>query len=323
MPANRYIPSQLIEKTMHKNLSDSRFATLPAVDQTPAQMVALQRVRAGEAVVTAISDGFLEIDAAYLSNITPDQANSALAAEFIKAAPVATGVNAYLIAMAGRTILVDTGGANYSPALGKLIPSLELAGVSPDQVDAVLMTHLHVDHVGGLVTADKATFPNAELHVHANDVAYFTSADNRAATPEAFRGSFDMAQEAFAVYDGRVRTFSGDIEIFPGIRSRELFGHTPGHSGFVVGQGEDALFIWGDIVHVGPIQFAKPEVGIAYDWDGKAAIATRRAVLRQVAADRTRIAGMHINFPGIGHVKPLASGDGYDFKPASWTYTLD
>jgi glyoxylase-like metal-dependent hydrolase (beta-lactamase superfamily II) len=300
-----------------------KFAILPAVAQTTAQVVALQRVRAGDAVGTAISDGFLEIDVAYLSNITPDQANAALAAEFIKASPVATGVNAYLVSMGDRTILVDSGGAGYAPALGKLLPGLEVAGVSPDQIDAILLTHLHVDHVGGLVTAGKATFPNAELHIHANDVAYFSSADNRAATPDAFRVSFDKAQEALAVYEGRVRTFSGDTEIPPGIRSRELFGHTPGHSGFVVGQGEDALFIWGDIIHVGPIQFAKPDVGIAYDVDGETAIATRKDVLRQVAADRTRIAGMHINFPGIGHVKPLASGKGYDFEPASWTYALD
>jgi glyoxylase-like metal-dependent hydrolase (beta-lactamase superfamily II) len=296
------------------------FAQAPA--GAPAQVVALQRTTAGKAVVTAISDGFLQIDVAYLSNITPEAANAILAQEFIKASPVTTGVNTYLVTLDGRNILIDTGGAGYTPDLGRLSAGLEAAGVAPADIDAILLTHLHVDHIGGLLADGKAAFPNAELHVHAEDVAHFTSAEKKAAAPEAFRANFDMAGAALAAYGDRVKTFSGEVEMVPGIRSRELFGHTPGHCGFVVGEGEDALLIWGDIVHVGPVQMAKPEVGIAFDVDGALAIATRQRILEEVARDRTRVAGMHISFPGIGNVRKLEAGDGYDFEPAAWTYAI-
>lgn len=304
-----------------------KLSILPALAQapagSPAQVVALQRTTAGKAVVTAISDGFLQIDVAYLSNITPEAANAILADEFMKASPVTTGVNTYLVTVDGKNILIDTGGAGYTPDLGRLSAGLEAAGVTPADIDAILLTHLHVDHIGGLLADGKAAFPNADLHVHANDVAHFTSAENKAAAPEAFRPNFDMAQAAVTAYGDRVKTFSGEEEVVPGIRSRELFGHTPGHCGFVVGEGEEALFIWGDIVHVGPVQMAKPDVGIAFDVDGAMAIATRQRIFEEVAGDRTRIAGMHISFPGIGHVRKLAEGEGYDFEPAEWTYAIE
>lgn len=304
-----------------------KFAVLPASAQTAApavsQVVALQRFKAGDAVVTAISDGFLPIDVAYLSNITPEEANAALANQFFGPSPVVTGVNTYLVTTGERNVLIDAGGAGYAPDMGKLVAGLEAAGVAPGDISAVLLTHLHVDHIGALVTNGAATFPNAEIHVHENDVAFFSSAESKAAAPEPFKVFFDKAVEALAVYEGKVKTFTGETEVVPGIVTRELFGHTPGHSGFVVGTGEDALFVWGDIVHVGPVQMARPDVGIAFDADGAAAIATRKAIFEKVAAEKTRIAGMHIAFPGIGHLVKLAEGDGYDFEPSSWVYALD
>jgi len=200
--------------------------------------------------VTAISDGFIEIDVAHLSNTTPEAANAILVNAFIKASPVTTGVNSYLVQRDGKNILIDTGGAGFTPSLGNLAAGLDAAGIAPADIDAVLMTHLHVGHIGGLVADGKAAFPKARLHVHANDVAYFSSAELKAAAAEPLKAGFDMAQAALAAYGDRVKVFSGGVEVLPGIRTRELFGHTPGHSGYDIGEGEDALFIWGDIVHV-------------------------------------------------------------------------
>lgn len=300
-----------------------KFVIVPVRGQTgksATQFIALQRVRAGDAVVTAISDGFTQIDVAFLSNITPKAANEILSAKFIEPSPAVIGVNTYLVQRGDRTILIDAGGAGFAPNMGKMLAGLEAAGVATADIDVILLTHLHVDHIGALVTDGRPTFPNADLHVHQNDVAFFINAGNRAAAPPDFRSFFDKAKEAVDVYGDRVKTFTGETEVVPGITSRELFGHTPGHCGFVIGSGDESLFVWGDIVHVAPIQMAKPEVGIAFDVDGAAAVKTRKLVLARVAAERTRIAGMHIAFPGIGHVAKLASGEGYDFVPSPWVY---
>lgn len=300
-----------------------KLAPLPASAQTgggAAQVVALQRVMAGDATVTAISDGFALIDNALLSNITPEEADRLLAAQFERRSPAVAGVNTYLVATGDRTVLIDAGGAGFSPDMGKLLVGLEAAGVPPADIDTILLTHLHIDHIGALVTDGQPTFVNADIHVHENEVAYFTSEAARAAAPVDFQSFFDRARKVIDVYGERVKPFAGEAELVAGIASRELFGHTPGHCGFVIGSGDEALFIWGDIVHVGPVQMARPDVGVAFDVDGDGAMATRKRVLAMVAEDRMRIAGMHIAFPGIGHVVKLADADGYDFEPSSWVY---
>lgn len=301
-----------------------KFAVLPArAAAAGAQVVAVQRLKAGDALVSAISDGFLSIDAGLLTNITPEAAARLLESQFISAPPVTTGINAYLVELGGRRILIDTGGAGFLPSMGRALAGLEALGVGPEAIDAVLQTHLHVDHIGGLLTDGAPTFPKAAIHVHAAEVAFWTDAAQRAAAPDAGKAYFDAAKAVVDAYGDRVRTFSGEAEVVPGIRSRELFGHTPGHTGFLIGSGADPLLIWGDIVHVGPIQMADPEVGVAFDVDPAAAIATRKAILAEVAGSRLRIAGMHIAFPGVGHVVKLPSGDGYDFEPSPWVYALD
>ncbi|UIJ73231.1 MBL fold metallo-hydrolase [Aurantimonas sp. HBX-1] len=305
-----------------------KFALVPAAAQTAtapgvSQVVAVQRLKVGEAIVTAISDGFIPIDTAFLSNVTPEAANEMLAAAFVAAAsPVVTGVNAYVVQLADQTVLIDAGGAGMAPSLGKLMPGLEAAGIAPEDITAVLLTHLHADHIGAMIVDGQPAFPNAAVHVHEIEAAFWTSAENRAAAPDQFKPFFDSAKAVVDGYGDRVKTFTGAAEVVPGITARELFGHTPGHCGYLVGSGEDSLLVWGDIVHVGPVQFAKPDVGIAFDTDGARAVATRQALLAEVAEQRTRVAGMHISFPGVGHVVKAVEDGAYAFQPAPWTYAL-
>ena len=304
-----------------------KFAVVPASAQSTAsgsasQVLALQRLKVGDAVVTAISDGFITIDAALLSNVTPEEANGILSAAFLNAAPVVTGVNAYVVQLADQTVLIDAGGAGFAPSLGQLMPGLEAAGIAPADVTAVLMTHLHPDHIGAMLLEGQPAFANAEVHVHEIESAFWTSADNREAAPDDFKPFFDGAKAVVDAYGDRVRTFSGSAEVLPGITARELFGHTPGHCGFLIGSGEDSLLVWGDIVHVAPVQFARPDVGIAFDADPAMAVATRQAILEEAAAERIRVAGMHISFPGVGHLVKAQQDGAYTFQPSAWTYEL-
>lgn len=153
-----------------------RFATLPAAAKAPmatAQVAALQRISVGDAVVTAISDGFLDLDVALLSNVTPEAAAEILKTRFKGPSPVQTGVNAYVVNTPERTVLIDTGGAGAFPNLGQLAGHLQAADFAPDAIDAVLMTHLHPDHIGGLVTDGKPSFPNADVPVHKTELEFW------------------------------------------------------------------------------------------------------------------------------------------------------
>ncbi len=269
-----------------------------------AQIAGVHRFKVGDAEVTAVLDGYIDLDPALLPKAAPEQVADLLASNFLPAGKVRGAVNTYVINRSDKTILVDTGGANLlGPTMGRLGANLAAAGIKPADIDLIAMTHLHPDHVGGLAPEGSATFANAELVVHQADVDFFKA-----------------AQASLAAYEGRVVTFSADGEISGGVQSMHLPGHTPGHCGFVV-DGDEPLLIWGDIVHATPLQFPHPEWAIAFDVDQDLAIATRQKVFDMTSADRLRIAGMHIAFPGVGHVAKAASG--YGFVPEQWRYEID
>ena len=136
--------------------------------------------------------------------------------------------------------------------------------------------------------------------------------------PEEVRQFFDLAMAAVGAFGDRVEGFEGEASLGAGMTAMPLPGHTPGHSGVMLESDGDALLMWGDIVHVPPVQFARPDVTIGFDVDQDTARATRMKVLDMAATDRLRVAGMHISFPGIGYVEK--AGDGYRFVPSSYQY---
>ena len=275
--------------------------------------------RIGDIVVTALSDGYLDGTLDVLQNITRDAAQSLLDAQFRPGRR--TSVNCYLIYSAGRLALVETGSGDYLlPTAGKLQQNLTAAGVNPADIDTVILTHMHPDHSAGLTDPKTGTkfFPNAELVVHENEPKHWQDdgAMSRA-SDRAQKLYFQCTREQIAPYHNQTRTFAREVEVFPGVTSVLMHGHTPGHCGYLVASGKDSLLIWGDTIHVPEIQVPRPEVTIEFDTDPHAAAASRRRVFDRVATDRQLIAGMHVHFPGFAHLV-RDGGAGYRMLLEPW-----
>jgi len=302
------------------------FAGFAAADvaQQKTQVPGYYRTFVGNFEITALYDGAIDIDTKLLKNASDREIQQLLAHMFVKGPAVQTAVNAYLINTGSRLVLVDAGAAKlFGPGLGNIAGNLKAAGYSPEQVDTVLITHLHGDHVNGLVDADgKAVFAKAEIWSAQADNDFWLSEAVAAKAPKEAQGFFKMARDAAAPYRaaGKWKTFSANQEILPGITSQAASGHTPGHSAYLVANGDDKLLIWGDIVHNHAVQFARPQVTIEFDVDGKAAVATRKQIFARAAREKLLVGGMHLPFPGIGHVR--ADKKGYSWVPVEFAPIL-
>jgi glyoxylase-like metal-dependent hydrolase (beta-lactamase superfamily II) len=270
----------------------------------------------GDIIVTALNDGTFEASTDYLVGISGEAAAQQLRDSLRPVPPILT-VNAFLIRTGSHVALVDTGAAKlFAPTLGHLVEKLAAIGVQPSDIDTVLMTHLHVDHVGGLADSNgAAVFPKATLVMSQSESDFWLSEENAAKAPDSRKSSFAQARSLTAPYRDRTRLVAQG-EVLPGVSLHPLPGHTPGHSGYVISSGGETLLIWGDIVHMPGIQFARPEVGLVFDSDAAAARATRERVFDMAATDKKMVAGMHLEFPAFGNV--VRSGSGYTFAPALW-----
>ncbi|MEM8555958.1 MAG: MBL fold metallo-hydrolase [Pseudomonadota bacterium] len=285
----------------------------------PKLFTAMQRFSLGDWTIVALSDGFLPFDYGLFSGVTPKEAQELMRQSFYDPANFIGAVNAFLIDTGETLIMVDVGtGAAFGPTLGHTVSNLKAAGYEPADVSLILATHLHPDHVGGVLTDAGNPFPNSTLAVNAADHAFFTSAEIRAGAPDDFKPFFDMAVGAVGSFGERLSLFEGTASVAPGITAMPLFGHTPGHSGFMLESAGQTMLMAGDILHAPGIQFARPDVSIAFDADPTQAAATRGMALDMLSADRLLFAGSHVSFPGFGYLEK--AGEGYRFTPAPWQY---
>jgi glyoxylase-like metal-dependent hydrolase (beta-lactamase superfamily II) len=285
--------------------------------QPTAQIPGVYHRRFGDIVVTSISDGYLDAVYEFTRGIEPAEAEKILKGAY-RPAPPRISVNTFVIHSAGRKALVDTGSQNsMGPTLGKMPAHLAAAGIDPKEIDTILLTHMHPDHSNGLTDAEgKAIYPHVELVVAESDVKHwFDDAAMAKATERQQMRFFRWAREQIAPYQNQRREPKG--EVFPGVTAMPLYGHTPGHTGYLVSSKGEQLLIWGDIVHIPDIQTQRPDVWMEPDVDGQAAIATRKRTMDMVATDRLLAAGMHMHFPGFLNLNKNANG-GYDLVPEIW-----
>lgn len=228
--------------------------------------------------------------------------------------PAAT--NAFLLRTEDRHILIDAGYGR------RLFEHLETLGVTPGQIDVILLTHMHGDHIGGLMRNGQAAFPQAVLYLSQAEHDFWT--DDRAmqqAGPDR-RNGFVQARSVIAAYGDRLHLFPAaepdapGPELLPGIRGIAAYGHTPGHAAFLLESEDEELLVWGDLTHAMAIQMPYPEVALVYDSDAGQAIETRKRILEYVAENRISVAGMHIPYPAVGNVARAKDGTGgYTYTP--------
>ena len=290
---------------------------LPTIQQVPG----IQRRRFGDFVVTALNDGFIMLPPEAVRGIAAAD-SAALYRSAGRRPPCRTAINAYLIQSPDCTVLVDAGcGMFMGPHLGRLPANLHAAGVPPAEVDWILITHMHTDHVGGLLADDQtAAYPRARVMISVRELAYWSDRSNHDASPESTRDSFDVVAQVRRAYNGRIDTFEDGASIVPGIKALPLNGHTPGHTGFEIGSGANALVIWGDVSHAPEVQMTLPDLTVIFDVDPDRAIASRRFIFERAASEDIMIAGMHIPFPGFMRI--ARSGDAYVSLPQVWQYEL-
>lgn len=299
----------------------AQVAPVAAVAQGRAQAPGVHHYRVGDFQVTALSDGTVPQDLhALLINTSAAETDSLLKRSFLSN-PVEASINAFLVDTGTRLVLVDTGsGSFFGPGNGgKLLGNLKSAGYSPEQIDDILLTHIHTDHSGGLVSAGQLVFPNATIHVGRPDLDLFLDPANSEGVDGYDKKYFEEAVKTVGAYvkAGKVESFTGPTQLFPGVRAIPTPGHTPGHSFYKFeSKGQSIEFI-GDIVHVASVQFPKPKIAIRYDVSPEKAVAQREKHFATAASERDLVAGAHLPFPGLGHIRAESDG-GYVFVPIDY-----
>jgi glyoxylase-like metal-dependent hydrolase (beta-lactamase superfamily II) len=283
---------------------------------TEKQVPGLYKRRIGDALVTTVNDGFLDIPFAILRGADLDDFQGLMRDAFRDGPPRLT-VNAFVIQTPRNTILVDAGGGTTTVySMGLLLGNLAAGGFSPTDFDTVLLTHIHPDHSSGLIGPDgKAIFSRAEVVVHEDDLSFWSDPGLRDGRSAAATPYLDSADAVIGAYRQQFRPGRGGT-VVEGVTLLPLPGHTPGHCGYRLDSAGESLVIWGDTVHVPEIQIPRPQVTSEFDIDERLAEENRRRIFDLVATERLLVTGGHLHLPGFAHLVP--GGSGFRLVPEAW-----
>ncbi len=284
----------------------------------------IYRYKIGTFELTALYDGiwYRPITDAFIRNATFADVEAALAEAFMPPDKLATPFTTLIVNTGKRLVLIDTGtGGQIAPSAGVLRANLAAAGINPKAVDLIVISHFHPDHINGIKDKDNALlFPNAEIMVPAPEWAYWMDDANLNAAPADLKLTFRNQRRIFSDIARHVMQFAPGAEVASGIETLPAAGHTPGHTVFAIHSGDQSMLVLGDTAQH-PAVFARhPDWQAAFDIDGAAAVATRKALFDRAAADRMLVTGYHFPFPACGHLIKTASG--YEHVPVEWQPAL-
>ena len=296
-------------------------ATIPSTTQAAAPMAGTRnpgfhRTTVGDVEVTALLDGAMGGGGEagiprFLPDSTPEEVRALRERAWFMENGLHQPVGAYVLNTGRQLIMVDCGGhSSFIPTTGNTLNALRASGYRPEQVDAVLLTHIHPEHALGL-SYDGATrnFPNAEVVVSDTDLAFWTDPAQESRVPQGQR-FIEAGRRAIRPYDGRIRTFgmAREVEVLPGVFSVPAPGHTPGHVSFRFTSQNQSMLIWGDIAHQTVIQLARPRWRVGVDVDQAMGVESRVRHLEMLANERILVGGVHVPWPGFGRV--IRDGEG-------------
>jgi len=302
-------------------------AQTQAPAQTPSstsqQALGFYRYKVGDIEVTAIHDGFAPrpLDG-LVRNAELNDVKKAMAEAFLPTDVLPITFTTLALKVGGRLVLIDTGnGDSGAPTTGRWMTNFRVAGFDPAQVNTIIISHFHPDHINGLRLKDgTAVFPNAEVMTPAPEWAFWMDDGRMAQAPEGLKGNFQNVRRVFGPMAKDVKQYEAGKELAPGVTAVAAPGHTPGHTAYAVSSGAGKLLVVSDITNH-PALFARnPEWQAVFDMDGNQARDTRRRMLDMVAAERTQVSFYHAPFPATGHI--AKAGNGFEFVPVQWTPAL-